>query len=63
MPDMGKTAPDFELTSDVGEIVRLSDFRGKKVFSTASPSRGPRVEQIMRSGSVMNPNESRPLRP
>jgi peroxiredoxin Q/BCP len=27
----GKPAPDFELTSDVGERVRLSSFRGKPV--------------------------------
>jgi thioredoxin-dependent peroxiredoxin len=27
----GKSAPDFELTSDKGERVKLSDFRGKPV--------------------------------
>jgi peroxiredoxin Q/BCP len=27
----GKPAPDFELTSDTGERVKLSDFRGKPV--------------------------------
>ena len=27
----GKPAPDFELTSDSGEQVKLSDFRGKPV--------------------------------
>ena len=27
----GKPAPDFELTSDSGERVKLSDFRGKPV--------------------------------
>jgi hypothetical protein len=27
---VGKTAPDFSLTDDSGETVRLSDFRGKK---------------------------------
>jgi len=31
MPKPGQTAPDFELPSDRGEKVRLSDFRGKKV--------------------------------
>src|SRR5213594_3124239 len=31
MVEEGKPAPDFELTSDNGETVRLSDFRGKPV--------------------------------
>ena len=31
MVDEGKPAPDFELTSDSGEQVKLSDFRGKPV--------------------------------
>jgi thioredoxin-dependent peroxiredoxin len=31
MVEEGKTAPDFELTSDKGERVKLSDFRGKPV--------------------------------
>jgi thioredoxin-dependent peroxiredoxin len=31
MVEEGKPAPDFELTSDAGERVRLSDFRGKPV--------------------------------
>jgi thioredoxin-dependent peroxiredoxin len=29
--DEGQEAPDFELTSDSGELVRLSQFRGKSV--------------------------------
>jgi peroxiredoxin Q/BCP len=32
MPTTGDTAPDFELLSDEGREVRLSDFRGKKVI-------------------------------
>ena len=31
MIEEGKPAPDFELTSDSGEQVKLSDFRGKPV--------------------------------
>ena len=31
MVEQGKPAPDFELTSDAGEQVRLSSFRGKPV--------------------------------
>ena len=31
MIEEGKTAPDFELESDTGETVRLSDFRGRPV--------------------------------
>jgi peroxiredoxin Q/BCP len=31
MVDEGKPAPDFELTSDNGEHVKLSNFRGKSV--------------------------------
>ena len=31
MVEEGKQAPDFELTSDAGDTVRLSDLRGKQV--------------------------------
>ncbi len=31
MVEEGKPAPDFELTSDAGQRVKLSDFRGKPV--------------------------------
>lgn len=32
MPNVGERAPEFELTSDAGTKVRLSDFRGKRVI-------------------------------
>jgi peroxiredoxin Q/BCP len=32
MPKVGELAPDFELTADTGETVRLSDLRGKGVI-------------------------------
>ena len=32
MVEVGEKAPDFQLTDDAGETVRLSDFRGKKVI-------------------------------
>jgi peroxiredoxin Q/BCP len=32
MVSVNKEAPDFELTSDTGETVRLSTFRGQKVI-------------------------------
>jgi thioredoxin-dependent peroxiredoxin len=28
----GRPAPDFELETDAGETVRLSDFRGRRVL-------------------------------
>lgn len=31
MLKVGDPAPDFEVESDSGELVKLSDFRGKKV--------------------------------
>ena len=32
MLNIGDQAPDFELQNDAGEMVKLSDFRGKKVI-------------------------------
>jgi peroxiredoxin Q/BCP len=32
MVEAGEQAPEFELTNDAGERVKLSDFRGKRVI-------------------------------
>jgi len=40
MPTIGELAPDFELLSDEGKKVRLSDFRGKKVILYFYPKAG-----------------------
>ncbi len=40
MPKIGETAPDFALTNQDGQTVRLSDFRGKKVVLFAYPKAG-----------------------
>ena len=32
MLNVGDTVPDFELLSDEGRLVKLSDFRGQKVI-------------------------------
>ena len=40
MPSVGENAPDFELLNQNGEMVKLSDFRGKKVILFAYPKAG-----------------------
>ncbi len=40
MPAKGETAPDFELTNQDGNPVKLSDLRGKKVVLFAYPRAG-----------------------
>jgi len=40
MPAVLEMAPDFELFSDQGQIVRLSDFRGQKVILYFYPKAG-----------------------
>ena len=40
MPEIGDTAPDFELQNHNGETVKLSDYRGKKVLLFAYPRAG-----------------------
>lgn len=37
MPQVGQTAPDFELLNQDGEAVRLSDYRGRRVIIFAFP--------------------------
>ena len=37
MPQVGEMAPDFELPNQDGKMVRLSDFRGKRVILFAYP--------------------------
>ena len=37
MPNAGEKAPDFELPNQDGKMVKLSDFRGKKVILFAYP--------------------------
>lgn len=39
--EAGSTAPDFELASDTGERVRLSDFRGRPVVLYFYPKGDP----------------------
>ena len=40
MPVVREMAPEFELASDEGKQVRLSDFRGKKVILYFYPKAG-----------------------
>ncbi len=39
-PDIGDMAPGFELTSDKGDQVRLSNFRGKRIILYFYPKAG-----------------------
>jgi peroxiredoxin Q/BCP len=40
MPKIGEVAPDFELPNQDGKLVRLSDYRGKRVILFAYPKAG-----------------------
>ena len=40
MPEIGETAPDFELPNQDGEMVKLSDYRGKRLILFAYPKAG-----------------------
>ncbi|MEM9953951.1 MAG: thioredoxin-dependent thiol peroxidase [Chloroflexota bacterium] len=40
MPATGELAPDFELPNQEGEMVKLSDYRGKRVILFAYPKAG-----------------------
>ncbi len=39
-PEIGDMAPSFELTSDKGDQVRLSNFRGKRIILYFYPKAG-----------------------
>ena len=40
MPTVGETAPDFELPNQDGEMVKLSDYQGKRIILFAYPKAG-----------------------
>lgn len=40
MPNIGDIAPDFELINQDGQVVKLSDYRGRKVLLFAYPKAG-----------------------
>lgn len=40
MPNIGEQAADFELKNQNGDLVKLSDFRGKKIVLFAYPKAG-----------------------
>ena len=42
MVEEGKPAPEFELTTDAGESVKLSDFRGSPVVLYVYPKEDTR---------------------
>ena len=41
MVEEGKPAPDIELTTDAGERVQLSDFRGQPIVLSFHPKDDP----------------------
>ncbi len=54
MVEEGKPAPEFELRSDAGETVKLSDLRGKPVVLYFYPKDDTRATFCSRSAAIFD---------